>query len=45
VPEDLHNAHGAFLVDRALKAPYSNSPFSMGNDELQILNSAQAGWL
>jgi len=45
VPEDLHNAHGTFLVDRALKAPYSSSPFTMQNDELQILNAAQAGWL
>jgi flagellar biosynthesis protein FlhF len=45
VPEDLHSAHGAFLVDRALKAPHNNSPFALQNDEMQIMNSAQAGWL
>ncbi|WP_215777599.1 flagellar biosynthesis protein FlhF [Paludibacterium sp. B53371] len=45
VPEDLHSAHGNFLVDRALKAPHSNSPFAMQHDEMQILNAAQAGWL
>ncbi|TDR82665.1 flagellar biosynthesis protein FlhF [Paludibacterium purpuratum] len=45
VPEDLHSAHGSFLVDRALKAPHTNSPFALQHDELQILNSAQAGWL
>jgi len=46
VPEDLHTAHGPFLVDRALKAPHnSSSPFALQNDELQIMNSAQAGWL
>ena len=45
VPEDLHAAHGSFLIDRALKAPYNASPFALLNDELQILNSAQAGWL
>jgi flagellar biosynthesis protein FlhF len=45
VPEDLHAAHGNFLIDRAMKAPYSTSPFSLHNDEMQIMNSAQAGWL
>jgi flagellar biosynthesis protein FlhF len=45
VPEDLHIAHGPFLVDRALKAPHATSPFALANDELQIMNSAQAGWL
>jgi len=45
VPEDLHAAHGNFLIDRALKAPHSASPFSLLNDELQIMNAAQAGWL
>lgn len=45
VPEDLHTAHGPFLVDRALKAPHQTSPFSLQHDELQIMNSAQAGWL
>lgn len=45
VPEDLHAAHGPFLVDRALKAPHATSPFALNQDELQIMNSAQAGWL
>jgi flagellar biosynthesis protein FlhF len=45
VPEDLHAAHGNFLIDRAMKAPHSNAPFALLNDEMQIMNSAQAGWL
>lgn len=45
VPEDLHNAHGPFLVDRTLKAPFTSSPFKLQNNELQILSAAQAGWL
>jgi flagellar biosynthesis protein FlhF len=45
VPEDLHIAHGTFLVDRALKAPHATSPFALAGDEIQIMNSAQAGWL
>ncbi|MBV8680421.1 MAG: flagellar biosynthesis protein FlhF [Aquitalea sp.] len=45
VPEDLHSANAAFLVDRALRAPQPGSPFSLQGDELTILNSAQAGWL
>lgn len=45
VPEDLHIAHGHFLVDRALKAPHATSPFALAGDEMQIMNSAQAGWL
>ena len=45
VPEDLHSAHGGFLIDRAMKAPFSASPFSLQNDEMQLMNAAQAGWL
>lgn len=44
VPEDLHSANAAFLVDRALRAPQPGSPFSLQGDELSILNAAQAGW-
>ncbi len=45
VPEDLHQANGTFLIERALKAPSLNSPFSLQGDELPIMNAAQAGWL
>ncbi|MBA4708872.1 flagellar biosynthesis protein FlhF [Aquitalea aquatica] len=45
VPEDLHSANAAFLVDRALRAPQPGSPFSLQGDELTIMNSAQASWL
>ncbi|RQO76212.1 flagellar biosynthesis protein FlhF [Aquitalea sp. FJL05] len=45
VPEDLHSASAAFLVDRALRAPQPGSPFSLQGDELTIMNSAQASWL
>ncbi|QBJ77203.1 flagellar biosynthesis protein FlhF [Aquitalea sp. USM4] len=45
VPEDLHSANAAFLVDRALRAPQPGSPFSLQGDELPIMNSAQASWL
>lgn len=44
VPEDLHSANAAFLVDRALRAPQPGSPFSLQGDELSIMNSAQASW-
>ncbi|NWK76932.1 flagellar biosynthesis protein FlhF [Aquitalea sp. LB_tupeE] len=45
VPEDLHSANAAFLVDRALRSPQPGSPFSLQGDELPIMNSAQASWL
>jgi len=45
VPEDLHSANAAFLVDRALRTPQPGSPFSLQGDELSIMNSAQASWL
>ncbi|WP_293762161.1 flagellar biosynthesis protein FlhF [uncultured Aquitalea sp.] len=45
VPEDLHSANAAFLVDRALRPPQPGSPFSLQGDEMTIMNSAQAGWM
>lgn len=45
VPEDLHSANAAFLVDRAMRAQQIGSPFSLQADELPIMNAAQSGWL
>ncbi|CUA86422.1 flagellar biosynthetic protein FlhF [Gulbenkiania indica] len=45
VPEDLHKASAGFLIDRALRAPQTNSPFSLLGDEMPIMHAAQAGWL
>ncbi|OHX20194.1 flagellar biosynthesis protein FlhF [Chromobacterium sphagni] len=45
VPEDLHSANAAFLVDRAMRAQQIGSPFSLQADELPIMQAAQAGWL
>ncbi|MBI3144119.1 MAG: flagellar biosynthesis protein FlhF [Pseudogulbenkiania sp.] len=45
VPEDLHMASAAFLIDRAMRSPHQNSPFALQGDELPIMNAAQAGWL
>jgi flagellar biosynthesis protein FlhF len=45
VPEDLHSSNGGFLIDRALRAPQGGSPFDLQQDELPIMNAAQAGWL
>ncbi|EEG07621.1 flagellar biosynthesis protein FlhF [Pseudogulbenkiania ferrooxidans] len=45
VPEDLHLANAAFLIDRAMRSPHLNSPFALQGDELPIMNAAQAGWL
>ncbi|OHX16082.1 flagellar biosynthesis protein FlhF [Chromobacterium amazonense] len=45
VPEDLHSANAAFLVDRAMRAQQIGSPFSLQGDELPIMNAAQSGWL
>ncbi|WP_024303813.1 flagellar biosynthesis protein FlhF [Pseudogulbenkiania sp. MAI-1] len=45
VPEDLHLANAAFLIDRAMRSPQQNSPFALQGDELPIMNAAQAGWL
>lgn len=45
VPEDLHLAHGPFLVDRALKVLRNASSFLLDATEFPILNAAQAGWV
>ncbi|POZ62103.1 flagellar biosynthesis protein FlhF [Chromobacterium alticapitis] len=45
VPEDLHSANAAFLVDRAMRAQQIGSPFSLQADELPIMHAAQSGWL
>ncbi|AVG16015.1 flagellar biosynthesis protein FlhF [Chromobacterium vaccinii] len=45
VPEDLHSANAAFLVDRAMRAQQIASPFALQADEMSIMQAAQAGWL
>ncbi|KJH68000.1 flagellar biosynthesis protein FlhF [Chromobacterium violaceum] len=45
VPEDLHSANAAFLVDRAMRAQQIASPFTLQADEMSIMQAAQAGWL
>ncbi|UTH75029.1 flagellar biosynthesis protein FlhF [Chromobacterium sp. IIBBL 290-4] len=45
VPEDLHSANAAFLVDRAMRAQQIGSPFSLQTEEMPIMHAAQAGWL
>ncbi|WP_434630083.1 flagellar biosynthesis protein FlhF [Chromobacterium sp. CV08] len=45
VPEDLHAANAAFLVDRAMRAQQIGSPFALQAEELPIMQAAQAGWL
>ncbi|WP_406849970.1 flagellar biosynthesis protein FlhF [Chromobacterium phragmitis] len=45
VPEDLHAANAAFLIDRAMRAQQIASPFSLQTDEMPIMQAAQAGWL
>ncbi|QEL54229.1 flagellar biosynthesis protein FlhF [Chromobacterium paludis] len=45
VPEDLHSANAAFLVDRAMRAQQIGSPFALQADELPIMHAAQSGWL
>lgn len=44
VPEDLHQANAAFLVDRAFKVAREASPYSLKSDEYQLLQAAQASW-
>jgi len=45
VPEDLHSAQAALLIERAFAPRQAPSPFELFTDELPLLHAAQAGLL
>ncbi|MCW3479795.1 flagellar biosynthesis protein FlhF [Neisseriaceae bacterium JH1-16] len=45
VPEDLHPAQAALLIERAFAPRQAPSPFELFTDELPLLHAAQAGLL